>query len=344
VETNGQVYRSYASGGADQLTSGNANVRAETNIGARHGVNADAGISSQPSMLFDAFGPVTQPGDPGVPGATPAQGITEQRFISTSASGGASRRWSTRQRTDIRFGESHQNPTGPLALEGSSRTASLGHQWLPARWASIQLGYSLNDNRQGVAVDVERTVRSHDFRVAIQVQRRLARTRMWAADLGVGVSRSSTRLVSDPASRDFTVPSASLSTQLQFSRAWRLEADVARSASVLSGLAAEPTATTAGSLRLNGGIGQRLQLLLGGGIAEGESLLTQVNGYKSTSASVQMQWALSRSIAVFASGSHFEHELKGVLVVQPGFPTRFQRRSVRVGVTIWVPVFGIQRL
>jgi hypothetical protein len=43
---------------------------------------------------------------------------------------------------------------------------------------------------------------------------------------------------------------------------------------------------------------------------------------------------------VFGSYSYYNHRLRDLTNIPVGFPNRFNRNAVNVGVTIWLPLYG----
>ena len=337
-------YTSRSSAGVEELTGGVASLQATTNVGRRYGLVGDAGINLQPAGLFNAYGPVSQQFDiGGVPGSTPSQGLTSQRFVAVDSGAGVYAQWTTHNRTDVRYSRSSLRPLSGPGLESGNSSTLFSHSWQPRRFASLRLSYRLGDNEQQLGAQAAQSLRVQDFRGGVSLQRRLSRARAVSVSIDAGVIRSRTDAAVGNAQTAFSSPSGSFSARLDLSRGWSLAADVGRSVGVLDGLSTDPFATTATSVQLYGTIGRRVQLAVVGAHSNGGALQSQRGSFESTGASTQLQYALSRSWATFASYSYYDHRLLDVNVVPTGFATRYGRNAFRVGASVWLPIFGIPR-
>jgi hypothetical protein len=342
VEASAHGYASYASAGIDQLTGGDASARAEKELGPRMGVSLQGNATYQPAFLFNAFGPILGEIEGGVPGATPLQGITEQRFLSLQATGGIYRKWTSRQRTDVGYGGSRQRPLSGPGLDNRVRTTSVIHEWLATRSVGFRAAYEFSDNTQQFAVAGEQAVTSHGYRAGIQLRRRLSSSRSVVFGFGGGAIHSTTSLAADDGTNTFAVPSAYLSARVDLARSWELASEVNRDVSILAGLNPEPFRMTAMSVRLNGALARRVQVSLTGAYATGASFITRSGAFDNAAATAQTQFALSRSTALFVSYNYYYHRLIDVRVLQPGFPARYARNAIRLGLSVWMPVLGIR--
>jgi hypothetical protein len=72
-------------------------------------------------------------------------------------------------------------------------------------------------------------------------------------------------------------------------------------------------------------------------IAEGA-----VGNFDSYTASYQLRWALARCCATVASYSYYSYRLEGV-TLPSGLPQRSGTSGFRVGMSIWLPLYGAAR-
>ncbi len=87
VEANGLGYVQSASVSPSALVGGDANLRTTSDFGGRNGMTGALAVSFQPSLLFNAFGPIGNQLEGGtVPGGSAPQGITEQRWRALNGS------------------------------------------------------------------------------------------------------------------------------------------------------------------------------------------------------------------------------------------------------------------
>jgi hypothetical protein len=109
---------------------------------------------------------------------------------------------------------------------------------------------------------------------------------------------------------------------------------------VLGGVTAAPFTTDQASLGLSGAFGPRLRLALSGSYGRGAGVVDDTNSFEVLSGSAHVQYGLARCCALFSSYSYYEHQLTDVTGLPEGFLGRFERHAVRVGITVWLPLYG----
>jgi hypothetical protein len=131
----------------------------------------------------------------------------------------------------------------------------------------------------------------------------------------------------------------SLALDYQFLRTWRASAAYSRSFEYVAVLA-EPVVANSARVDLSGLIGRRLDVAVSAGYSVGESALSlttdELETYTGTST---MRFALTRGFALFTEYFYYVYDDRGQSLLAPQLPSQFEQHGVRVGATVWVPVF-----
>lgn len=340
ITATARTYVNFANEGVGRIYGSSGSLSGSIALSPRSGLVVNSSVSYDPTVVFDAFGPVAgQVGPGGVPGASPTQGVTQGQFVSVTGSGGVYRGWSPRQRTTL---------TGTAARREASRGTdalntwyggAIRHNWAVRQRMSFDMGYRI-DSQDLVTAFRSDTVYTQGADAVLSFVRPLSPTRSLAVAVGAGASWL--RSPSEFTRTNVTVilPTYSLSTRITTIRNWELGADVRRDVTILRGLAPEPFRADAASVRLGGTPFSRLQFQAAFGASRGISEAGSTGSYKMVTAEAQVQFALSRHIGVSSSVMRYIHSLEEVATVDPAVPASFRRTSFRVGVTVWLPVFG----
>jgi hypothetical protein len=94
---------------------------------------------------------------------------------------------------------------------------------------------------------------------------------------------------------------------------------------------------------LSGTPTRTLNYVLSVSAARGETIgvdPTAPNDTEVTGASGALRYALANWSAFFVSYGFYHHRIEDPSAVVSGFPSRYDRHSVRVGMTFWVPMYG----
>lgn len=338
-EGQGRAYLSHASAGAQRIAGGSAGFEAAGPISPRNGFTANLTAAYDPTFLFNAFGPVTESVEGGViPGSAPARGITEQQWVSGQGHLGLYRNWTPRQRTNVQYAGQRRKPVSGPGFENVINAATVRHTWNVREHASLQFTYDLSHNLQRDELGAEQPLRSQGGELALTLARPLSPDRRLSVTFGGGVRQARLELPGTLA--QFEVPIASGSARLDLRRNWSVSLDGRRDVTVLNGLSPEPFVTDMLSARSLALFAERLQLSVTGSVSRGASRLTETGEFRNLIATLQLHYALSRWCAVFTNVSHYSYRLLDLELVQPGFPSRYDLNSVRLGFSFWLPLYG----
>lgn len=341
-EANGLGYVQTASVAQSTVYGGEGTMRFSTRLSGRNGLTGSAQTAYTPAMLFNAFGGpggFTGAGGIGMPGASTPQGILEQQWRSTDGALGFYRNWTSRQRMDLGYswGRRTQVSGGPR-LDNVVNQASFTHAWNARQNLGLDLSYGFIDNDQANQEGVSQVVRTHTASTSLRLTRPLGPNRQLALTLTGGANRA-TSLFTD-VEQTFWSPVAAVALRWEPARTLALAADARRDVTILEGISPEPFVNNSFSFNTQYTPARRLQTAVTVLYSEGEAQLTQTGSFTSLNGIAQMQVAVARWCAWYASFSVYRYDLLDVSLVQPGFPSRYTLYSVRSGVTLWAPLAG----
>ena len=340
-EALGRGFLNHASIDGSQFIGGEATVQASTDLGRRSGLNLSLSAANEPTFLFDAFGSVaSQMEGQVVSDSAPAQGVTNQRWLVGRTMGGIYRNLSTRQRIDVQYIAELRRPLNGSGFDSQSQTASLRHDWRFSRNFSWQTTYNYEENAQSDPTGSSRPLRSHTADLGLRYTRLLSGQRRVIAAAGGGASRVRAFTSDTDERREFVVPTGYGLARLDLGRTWALQADVRRDVTILQGVSPEPFAADSQSLRADGLFGERLQVGVSGAYSRGAALVSDAGRFEAAGATAQLQFILSRYASVFTGFRFYKYRLIDIPVVPVGFPGRYDRSSVQMGVTLWLPLSG----
>ena len=117
--------------------------------------------------------------------------------------------------------------------------------------------------------------------------------------------------------------------------------DYSRTLSVLDRVSVQRFASDAIMMSAGGLLGHRVDLTVAGGLARGATPAAESasGSYDSYTATTQLRWALARCCATTASYSYYDYTLRNVFVLG-GLPSHSTNNGLRVGFTIWLPLYG----
>jgi hypothetical protein len=209
----------------------------------------------------------------------------------------------------------------------------------------VKGGYDYGNARFGLGPgDPGRPLLEHRIAGGFDVSRRLdsRRSLVLAAEGGALRVESS----GAPSNERYQIwtPFVSARAQADLSQDWYLFGQYRRGAETVPGLsisdAAEAYITDNVNASLTGLLTDRIDLVLSGAFAAGS-----VGGgasrsqYRTSGGSVQVRIAVTRMLAVVTSYYHYRYEFTDT-VLPEGFPPAYNRNAVRVGLSLWLPMYG----
>ena len=205
-------------------------------------------------------------------------------------------------------------------------TAQLSHGL--GRDTTVRIAYAFHAGLQQAADD-RTSLRSHDAQVAIDRQWRHSVFRRTALSVSAGPSLFDAGAIAGRPLR--VVGTAILSHDI--SRDWSTSLSYHRGAGVRDGVFFSDTAAA----DIHGRVGRRGDVSVTAGYTDGDIGATILqNRYGTSFGSARIQGALGRFMAVYGQYSLYRYDFRGA--PPAGVTAVPDRRSLRVGINLWVPV------
>lgn len=324
----------------EPLVGGEATVEAVSQGHGRWGFNGTAGLDYRPTFMLGTFGGIGEVVADLAPASDPTNGVSELRSLRTTATGTVDRQWSRRQRTTFGYDFSRQQFLDRDGLDSRLHGGRLSHSWEIVRNTSVRTSYAYSDQQMEEHTGGVRPLRAHSAELGLEYRRRISPTRTMVLSAAGGATRIRTEAALDETPFGYTAPSASLSARLDLVRTWSVSGDLRRNVTVLEGLSQQSFVTYAGALRVGGQFGERLGLAISAGLSKAEAPEGQSGSFENLNGMLQFDYTMTRWISLVASYAYYDHLLRGITGIPEGFPRRFERNSVRLGVSIGLPLFG----
>ena len=216
--------------------------------------------------------------------------------------------------------------------------AGLTYHHSVGRYASLVLGYTYRHNLVPDAVD--RPLAMHDINAGVNYSRALSRTRQTKVSFHTGSTlTNSTNNVSQPTPETrthfFVVGGAELLREI--GQTWGAQAAYNRSVTYEAGFV-QPVLRDEVSARIGGLIGRNVDVSSGVYYTVGAVGLETTN-YHSLLASSQVRWAITRSLATYASYYYYLYNFGSDVSLPSGVVQELHRNGVRIGLTTWLPLW-----
>lgn len=330
-----------------RLTQSDLSLQAATTLGRRSGLTVGAGSSYEPTFVFGAFDSlgrntaVQSPLDEvPSPTADPTLSLTAQRWLTGRISAGTYHNWTSRQRMSLDYSGLWFQPVSGPGFESRTDTVALLHGWNPRPTSGFELAYRYNRNVQSFENAPAQPLDMHSAEGRIRLDRRLSPNRSLSFMLGGGVVGVGARAATQGSSFGRVLPTVSGSVQLRFLPTWGVLLSARRDITVLNGLSSEPFESDAATLTIDGTAWRRLTMGVTGGYSQGRARSAQGGDFDQTLLNAQIGYGFSARLGLVVSYSYTQHSFRNVPVATSSFPTQFGRNSVRVGLTMWLPLYG----
>ena len=328
-----------------RIVRGEGSLQAATGQGRRSGATMAVGASYEPTYLFGAFSSLDR--NPGagspveeipIPTEDPSLALTEQRWLASRASGGAHYNWTSRQRLSAQYDGLWVEPIAGPGYESRTNSATVQHGWSPSASAGLDLVYRYDATAQ-VFEGGEQPLSLQTAEARVRYLHPLSPGRSVSWMLGGGAVQVRGGAVGDQPSFEDYSPTASGTLRFDFARTWGMSFSVRRDVTILNGLSAEPFASDAVLMSIDGTVARRLSLAASAGYSRGLALRAVDGDFDITLVNAQMRYGLGTHVALLVRYSYDDQQLRDV-TVSTSFPSQYGRSSIRVGVTMWLPLYG----
>jgi hypothetical protein len=339
-ETRGRVFvNAYRNLGVDPLIGGELAVQGSSSLGRNTDISARGSARYVPTFALGSFDAIANQVDSGlVQDLNPSSGALLMRSRNLDFSLDLRRHWSVRHRTTAGYTQSKEDHLEGTSLNSRHQTAMLGHSWDFSRPAGISVSYRYSNQKIEEAIG-ERPLQSNDVEVGMNLRKVLSRTRRVLVTAGSGLTHTRSVSAVNRLEFDYVVPLYFGSVRLDVGRTWAVSGDYRRTVSMLEGVSLQVFVTDAASLTIGGNVG-RLLISASGAYSNGDGRENERGSYESMAGTLQVQYPVSRCCSFVTSYNYYTHRVKDLLAISPGFPSRFDRNSIRFGMSIGLPLYG----
>jgi hypothetical protein len=345
LEASGRAYMNYQSAAGDSLVGGEGLVNGSLRFGPRrlNQLTAQFQSSYEPGWAFGAFGAAQRRGADAasVGGATP-MGVFEQRWLVLSGTAGYRQQWNVRHGTAIGYDNRRLRRIEGGGFDSDLQTASVEQSWVVSRAFTVQGAYSFHENVQrNQGSSAVPSVRYQSVDAGVRYDRRLSPVRRYSVRFRGGLIN----LFDSPATENAAAWHPSLNGALEFVPSSRtsLSVEYTRAVVVLAGVSVIPVLNDIGQLTVAGSSGRRFRYSILASASRGDFLSRDPGISNSTDvvgASGELRYAVANWAALFATYGFYHHRIDAPTAVASGFPTRYERQSIRLGMTLWLPLYG----
>lgn len=337
LEVSAAAWGTYQRLAEDTLMGAEFNAQLAREIGQRMGFSVATTGAYRPSLVFGGGGLMPEAA-PTVSEVTHPQGVLTQQWLMAEATTGFFRDWTSRQRMNVELTAAHQRPSEGIGLRSRSEALQARHEWAFRERAVLLFSYRFSDNQQS-GVLATRPIRMHAASTGIRVEHRYSPSRSLMMTLAGGPTRVTLPAQDGAAAFYHTALSGWGLLQWTMSRNWSLSGEGTRYVSALDGLTPEPFTTDTGTVTLGGTVGERYTVALVGVASQGSSITASTASFEARSATAQFQYAIARRWVLFGSYSYYSHRLSDLVALPETFPQRFNRHSLRIGLSLGVPLY-----
>jgi hypothetical protein len=326
----------------DPSQSYTLNATGRTTLGARTSISASENLSYSSQLRLDA--PLTD----GIPiGDVPTDdsaifGLGPRASVNSTTSAGLEQQITRDAALTGTYGYTTTAFTEGDTGGYRSHRASARYSHRVGRWTEATGTYEYNTTRYGFGVgDEGRPMTQNRISGGLSWERRLSprRTMTVTAQGGAFNLESVTGLTLQPYA--LWAPFVEFSTQLDIGRDWNLGGNYRRGADTLEGLTTEAFINDNATFTLSGLATRRIDLAFIGGVARGTSAAEGgLNSkYLTTTGSAQARIAISRMLSAVVSYHYYHYDFDET-VLPVGVAPTFGRNAVRVGIAVWLPLYG----
>lgn len=342
ITLDGRAYmEAYSSVDIDPTVGGEGRVRVDTDLGRTLRLQGSYHAGYQPTLVLGAFTTAADPAAAPVTEADVTSGYTAQRSVSNSGVVNLDGRWTPRQTSSVAGGYSRLQYLDELGHDSRSWTFTTTHTWALTAPTSLRWTYGFNDTALDEDTGLGTPFTHHNAEMAWVYQRRLSPSRQLQMSAGAGATYVRTLHVLDRTRLTYWTPSATGAFLVDVGRSWAFGGNYRRAPTVLQGVTLTSFATDSATLRLSGLMARRLETALSTTYANGHAGGSGTDArYQSYIGSAQLRYALSRCCAATVGYDYYIYRFTNVIDLPAGFPTSYDRQAVRVGLTLWLPLYG----
>jgi hypothetical protein len=323
------------------VPGGAANVGASTTVGRDQTIRVSERVGYEP--LFNVFSPGASltPLPPGIGETVPATGLFERHSLSSNSSVSVDSRWSLRNWTSLSASYGVQRFRDDDYGDNTNWSVQAGYKRGLARGVRAHADYRYV-NTDYIASDKSALpTREHRIEGGPEVDKALSRRRHLTLSLGAGAAYFESIDSTSRAPYHAWVPVGSASATLGLS-SWSVGGGYTRDFSRLRGLTDDVYTTDTVYVTSGGPVAPRTSLQVSANYSNWRTPLASgaADRFNVYGGSLQVRVALTTNVAATADYSYYHQFYSNPGDLPAGFPAKYNRQAVHVGLMLWVPLAG----
>jgi hypothetical protein len=345
-EMSGQSFVSSYSVNRDPVVGGDISMKGNLTLGGRTQLGVSQVARSEPYAMLGAFNALPVASDKFSPDQNPGNGLAENRSLTYGTSASAGRNWSRKTSTRFEYRLDRRVFTLTPELDNRTHTASLSYDYSLSRSVGLQASYSYSNIDAVIKGGPLNLVVSQTAEAGFSYSRSLSRNRNVTLRAGGGGILSESIIDSTTLSTNRT-PSAYAGLSLGFREGWQLGADYRRSVAGLNGLLAETYIADSATIHLAGSLPADMLATVSSAYSTGQGAQSgrSDSEFVTHVSTADLRFLATRqwSAHVTYTNVHYTFDrtrLDEISVLIPGLASGLNRNSVRLGLTLLLPVIG----
>ncbi|HET7218503.1 MAG TPA: hypothetical protein VFJ02_10670 [Vicinamibacterales bacterium] len=338
------ISNAYYSSGVSPTLGADMTLAYSSDVGRRGHFGVTQDLSYEPTLVLGAFAPLAADVESSAlpeTGTGVQSGFVDQRSWSAITTVTAERRWTPRRTTSANASYSQRTYLDALGFDSTTISADVRQTAGLSRTTSLDASYRYADTDLERATGGTLPLTDHTVEVGLSYSKRLSPTRQIQLSGGGGASYIKTESETDFSPLDYWTPSGHATVRIDVGRSWAVGADYRRAVSVLQGLTLQSFPTNAVSVRVDGTMSRRIEVAASTAYSTGQSGAGETGGdFRAYSGDVQLRFALARCCATSVTYDYYIYRLNDIPDVPSGIPSNYDRNAIRVGFTLWLPLYG----
>jgi hypothetical protein len=325
-------------------SGGIATVEARTTVGRTLTVRASERVGYEP--FFGVFSPGASSASlpPAIGETVPATVLFERRSLSSASSLSFHQQWTRHDSTLFSYSYRVQQFTGDDYGDNSSHDVRAEYRRRLARGVRVR-GDGRYMNREHTGADGSR-VETPEYRIegGSDIVTTLSRRRYLRVSAAGGTTRIASTGAPGREPYHAWVPTGGGSATLGLTSLWSVEGGYRRHFSLLRGLTNELYGTHTAYLTTGGPVAARTEVRVGTTYSSWRTpVVSGVNdALRVYGGSAQVTVSLNARTAAAAGYYYYHHRYSNPSALPTGFPPKYDRHAVRVGLTVRFPLWGTE--
>jgi hypothetical protein len=339
------------------FVGGEGSARGNLTFGARNHLDLSQSLRTDPIQTFGMFG--TLPASAGgefSQGATvpnelvnnPTNGLVENRSTAMRTGVISSREWSRRDTTRVEYRFDRYQYEQSNELDTRMHVATVAYDRSFGRSLGLHLTYRYSDIASIDPRGLMEPLLDQTGEAGVSYVRSISRDRTLSLrGGGGGTSLESTDSVSGAPIVSRVVPTGYAGAIIGLTRSWQLSGDYRRSVSGLNGLLGDVFIADSGTVQLGGALPSGMQATISSAYSTGQSIQSeaQASRYDTIVTSAQLEFFTSRIMTANVIYTNVQYRIGADLLAEvetllPGLTSSLNRHSLRLGVSLDLPIAG----